>query len=329
MLCSGKLSKTEALGHLPHTAPRNSFDDVDRACIEIAGIRVAIECADSQMQLGASEAMQNFLVDKTEAHVNIRSFWGSPDVVPNGRKLFDSGSLWQLYTNGETNQFRFFSPSFGAQPYEVATFSSDFASGEIYLSPHGDSDPRIFPFEYPLNELLFINLLAQGRGVELHAAGLIDAQGDGRLFLGQSGAGKTTISRLWQSTERVQILSDDRIIVRNEEGRLWMYGTPWHGEGLMASQARAPLAQICFLRHGPRNKLVPLQKAEAVARMFACSFPPFFSAEGIAFTMEFLQTVADAVPCFELGFLPNKCVVNFLTHNHPLSNRADMGTAIS
>ena len=132
-----------------------------------------------------------------------------------------------------------------------------------------------YPFEYPLNELLFIDLLAQGRGVEVHASGLIDPQGNGRLFLGQSGAGKTTISRLWQRLRGVRILSDDRIILRNEGGRIWMHGTPWHGEGLMALPARAPLTQIYFLRHSPSNSLVPQGKAEAVARMLPARFLRF------------------------------------------------------
>jgi hypothetical protein len=304
---------------LSSTLEQNSPKDTDRACLEIAGIRVAIDCADPEMMLGTSETIQKFSVDKADAHVNIRVFWGTPDVLANGRKLFDSGSLWQLYSNGEKYQFRFFSPSFGALPYQVATFSPDFISGETYLRRNIGSGRLTYPFEYPLNELLFINLLSQGRGVEVHAAGVIDPQGNGRLFLGQSGAGKTTISRLWEGLKGVQILSDDRIILRNEQGRVWMHGTPWHGEGRMALPARAPLTQLCFLRHARRNVLIPQGKAEAVARMFACSFPPFFSAEGIDFTMKFFQAIGDTVPCYELGFLPNESVPKFLSETQLVS----------
>ena len=297
---------------MSYTREQNSPNDTDGACLEIAGIRVAINCADPGMSLGTSETIQKFAVEKTDAHVNIRVFWGSPAVLDNGKKIFDSGSLWQLYSNGEKYQFRFFSPSFGVLPYQVATFSADFMSGETYLRRNIGSGQLTYPFEYPLNELLFINLLSQGRGVEVHAAGVIDPQGNGRLFLGQSGAGKTTISRLWEGLQGMQILSDDRIILRNKRGRVWMHGTPWHGEGRMALPARAPLTQIYFLRHAPRNALVLQPKAEAVARMFACSFPPFYCAEGIDFTMKFFQAVADAVPCYELSFLPNESVAKFL-----------------
>ena len=97
----------------------------------------------------------------------------------------------------------------------------------MYLNRDCIDDAAAYPLEYPLDELLIINLLAQGRGVEVHAAGVIDPEGCGHLFLGQSGGGKTTISRLWQGVERAEILSDeDRIILRKEAGRIWMYGTP-------------------------------------------------------------------------------------------------------
>ena len=46
---------------------------------------------------------------------------------------------------GEKYQFRFFSPSFGALPYNVATFSSDFTGGEIYLPRNGARDQRDLP----------------------------------------------------------------------------------------------------------------------------------------------------------------------------------------
>ncbi len=283
------------------------------------------------MRLGASESILKFSVHEQNPDVQIRVFRGDPGPLPNGRKLFDSGSLWQLHSNGERCQFRLFSPSFGALPYTVATFSSDFTRGEIHLSPDAALDQPVYPFEYPLNELLFIGLLARGRGVEVHASGLIDSQANGRRFLGQSGAGKTTISRLWQRSQGVRILSDDRIILRNQGGRIWMHGTPWHGEGLMALPARAHLTQICFLNHSSRNTLVPQAKAGAVACMLARAFPPFYSAEGIDFTMKFLEAVVDSVPCYELGFVPDESAVEFLCQAQLAgaspSSLANLGTA--
>ena len=88
-------------------------------------------------------------------------------------------------------------------------------------------------------------------GVELHACGVIDG-GRGLLFIGNSGDGKTTTARLWQN-ETAEIVSDDRVIVRAENGGWTMYGTPWHGEADICSAASAPLHRIYVLDKSARN----------------------------------------------------------------------------
>jgi len=74
------------------------------------------------------------------------------------------------------------------------------------------------PLEYPLDELLIMHRLTQEKAIELHGTGIVRANGDANLFVGHSGAGKSTTTRLWTSVEDVEVLSDDRIIVRRDEG---------------------------------------------------------------------------------------------------------------
>ena len=91
-----------------------------------------------------------------------------------------------------------------------------------------------------------------------------------------------------------------------------MYGTPWHGEARIASPDRATLTRIYFLQHGKTNELVQLEATEAVARLFACSFLPFYSPEALEFTLGFFEEVAKEVPCHELRFFPDKRAVEFI-----------------
>jgi energy-coupling factor transporter ATP-binding protein EcfA2 len=176
----------------------------------------------------------------------------------------------------------------------------------------------VYPLEYPLDEVLVSNLLARGRGIEIHACGLADADGNGYLFPGQSGAGKSTIARLWaQEVEEeagagVRVLSDERVILCLKDGRIWMYGTPWHGDAGLARPDSAPLARIFFLARGSENELTRLHRAESAARLFACSFPPFHSADGIRFTLRFLDDLTELVPCDELRFAPDRRVIQFI-----------------
>ena len=267
----------------------------------------------SSFKLRMDESAQDFLVPQTTPDVTIETEWGDLSQKPEGRKIFDSGGIWQLYQSGREYFFSFTSSLLGSIPYKLARINKDFTTGKILLhGPYFDHNQPVNPLEYPLDELLLINFLASGKGVEIHACGIIDQFGQGRLFVGQSGAGKTTIARLFEETEGVTVLSDDRIILREMGQTVWMYGTPWHGEAGLASPARAPLSQVYFLEKGSKNQLAPQKRADAMGRLFACSFLPFYSHEGLAFTLGFLEDVVKATPCHVLKWLPDRKVIEFL-----------------
>jgi hypothetical protein len=183
---------------------------------------------------------------------------------------------------------------------------SDFRTGELILSSQAYQESESSPLEYPADELLITNYLAHhGLGIEVHGCGLIDAESGGHLFLGHSGAGKSTTARVWETFRAPEILSDDRLILRLHEGELWMHGTPWHGEAAFASPGKAKLTRIHILRHGSQNKFTALSRARAVGEVFARSFPPFHSEEGLEHTLDFIKQALEAVPCYEFEFLPD------------------------
>jgi hypothetical protein len=267
----------------------------------------------SSLNLRVEEPTQDFLVPQTTADITIETEWGDLSPQPEGRKIFDSGGIWQLYQSGREYLFSFSSPLLRSIPYKLARINKDFTTGKILLhEPYFDHNQPVNVLEYPMDELLLINFLALGKGVEIHSCGIIDQLGQGRLFVGQSGAGKTTIARLLEQTEGITVLSDDRIILRQMGQAVWMYGTPWHGEAGLASPARAPLSQVYFLEKGSKNELAPQKRAEALGRLFACSFLPFYSHEGLAFTLGFLEEVVKTVPCHVLKWFPDRKVIELL-----------------
>ncbi len=167
------------------------------------------------------------------------------------------------------------------------------------------------PLEYPLDEVLIANLLARGRGVELHSCGIVDRDGRGHLFAGVSGAGKTTTARLWGDTAS-GVLSDDRVIIRERDGAMWMFGTPWHGEAELSMPGGVPLTGVYLLTQAETNELRELQPAEAVARMFRCTFPLFHDAAALDFTLSFLERIAGRVPVRELRFTRDRAAVDLV-----------------
>ncbi len=283
--------------------------------LRVAGITVAVTTAAKGPTLRVDAATERFLVAPSAADAAVAAHWGDPGGRDPGQLAFDSGGVWRLYTDGPRLRFLFSSKGVAPLPYKEATFDPDFTSGEVTLwrgfSRHSN---LAWPLEYPLDELLFQGLLSRGRGAEVHACGVVDPSGRGLLFAGQSGAGKTTIARLWQQVEGAEVLSDDRIIVRRAARGFNMHGTPWHGEAELSEHASAPLAGVFFLARGDgkRHDFVTLTASEAAARLLACGFPPFYDSEGLGFTVGFLGEVASAVPCTELRFTPGPAVMQEL-----------------
>jgi len=277
---------------------------VTRRALRIGAITISFECDDT---FTVPEASSRFLISPDATpDVDIVVKRGTP-LPPRGELVFDSGGTWRLYRDGDKNVYEFRSPVLRSDPYKTATFDAAFTRGEVIVAD--DAAHGIDPLEYPIDELLVGAILSNGAGVELHGVGIID-DGRGYLFVGQSGAGKTTTARLWLADEKpMTILSDDRIIVREVDGELRMYGTPWHGEAQVCAAADAPLEAIYLLEQAPKTEVREIDDADAVARLFACSFPLFYRPESILFTITFLTKIVHKRVVRVLAFAPDATAV--------------------
>jgi hypothetical protein len=159
-----------------------------------------------------------------------------------------------------------------------------------------------------------IHRLACGQGLEVHAVGIVDEAGRGHLFLGHSGAGKSTSARLWLKQPGIRILSDDRIVLRPQAEKIWMYGTPWHGDAGISSPQCAPVTNIYFLEQYGRNELLAISPGVAAAELFARSFVPRHCAEGLEFALGFIERIAHDIPCNIFRFVPELSAVEAIRH---------------
>ena len=285
-----------------------------------------------------------FQTEAQASDITIQVEWSENLGPPAGRPLFDSGSVWRLYEDGEGFQFDFSAPTMGTRLYKRLFVDSQFRRARLQMNTESfvGTSCAIAPLEYPLDELLIMHRLTQENAIELHSCGIVRPDGTGNLFVGHSGAGKSTTTRLWTAHEDVEVLSDDRIIVRRDEPAgsaddvgilrlrdrlasptgcfaqadndkrsrmIRMYGTPWHGEAVYASPNSAPLSRIFILEHGHGNVLTRLSPSQAVAELFARSFVPFHRHEYVAAALDFLQELVGAVPCYHYAFEPNEAAV--------------------
>ena len=301
-------SSTEVMGAISFAEAK--ADSARRLGFRVGGTNFGL-FGDSDMEMVLDPGLSGFETQPHGSDVQIEVSWTDRLDMNPGDPLFTSGGLWSLFAETGGYRFYFSTPSLGETPYKAAWFDLQFRRGKLEMfRPYFDSRKPVYPLEYPLDELVMIHRLAcGGEGVETHAVGIADDAGHGYLFLGHSGAGKSTTARLWLSQPNAHVLSDDRIILREREGQIWMYGTPWHGDAGIASPACAPLSDIFLLEHGNKTELIRISPGRAAAELLARSFVPHHSPKALQFTLQFLDRVARKTPCSIFRFLPDKSAV--------------------
>lgn len=149
--------------------------------------------------------------------------------------------------------------------------------------------------------LLAYRMLAGG-GVLLHSAAVLE-RGQVFVFVGRSGAGKTTLSRMSRAAGR-EILSDDLNALRLLEGRLLVDKVPFAGDfGCEDAAAGSwPLGGLLRLRKGEGVALRPLACAEALASLVSCA--PFVNRDPHRQTslLISLEAIVDGFGVQELTF---------------------------
>ncbi len=155
--------------------------------------------------------------------------------------------------------------------------------------------PRSYPLESPLEEILFRCLLPDRGATLVHACG-VAWKGRGYLFVGSSGAGKSTTARLWKAAG-ASVLNDDRIVLEVSDRGLLIHPTPWSGDYPKVDGDSMPLAAMYLLRKGCEVAFEPLRPASALALLYAKSFPPLWDRDKIAASLDTLAHACSAVPC--------------------------------
>jgi hypothetical protein len=156
--------------------------------------------------------------------------------------------------------------------------------------------------EYALDSLIRILLtmvLLPQRGFLLHAATVVR---DGRayVFMGRSGAGKSTVASL---SPAGTVLTDEISLLRFSDGCWQAYGTPFWGEFRAAGQnEHYPIAGVYALVQSAEDRVESLTTKEVIKALLPCVlfFTPTVEANQDMLRL-MLQFVTQ-VPCYRLHF---------------------------
>ncbi|MEE1338754.1 MAG: hypothetical protein UHD04_07375 [Muribaculaceae bacterium] len=127
------------------------------------------------------------------------------------------------------------------------------------------------------------------------------------LFLGESGTGKSTHTRLWyQNIPNAKLLNDDSPIVRYVDNKLWVYGSPWSGKTACYKNEKYEIAAIVRLSQAPSNHIKRLSTLESYGALHP-SFPPGFAYDNTLYEHigNIIGECLTHTPVFHLQCLPN------------------------
>ena len=127
------------------------------------------------------------------------------------------------------------------------------------------------------------------------------------MFLGESGTGKSTHTRLWrENIEGATLLNDDSPFVGIRDGRAVAYGSPWSGKTPCYKNECLPLGGIVRLSQAPYNKINRLMPLMAyTAFMPSCSCMRWEPSATDALHKS-VEKVITAVRCWHLECLPDE-----------------------
>lgn len=251
----------------------------------------------------------------------------SVDLRALGRLIYER-TPWAVFENDGGFTYLGISEATGvAGPFHcVARFDREHRHGEIW-SPSPDNWRRgnlEALTTFPTDQILVGRLLADRDGCLLHSAGVVMAEG-GLLFLGHSGAGKSTTIKLLG--DRATVLCDDRIIVRRGADSFDIHGTWSHGEIPLVASRSAPLRAILLLRQSPENRLTRIvSKREILERLLACVIRPLTTVDWWEKTLTVLESVAREVPFYAMDFDKSGEIIPMLEALAAGNGPRDMGS---
>ena len=126
---------------------------------------------------------------------------------------------------------------------------------------------------------------------------------DGRayLFMARSGTGKSTHTRYWRETfgSRAIMINDDKPFLQFSLDGVIAFGSPWSGKHGLDTNISAPLAGICLLERGIKNRICPLAPSDALAMIRKQSYLPLDSAKQDVF-YAMTQHLTQLVPLWHM-----------------------------
>ncbi|MFH1478500.1 MAG: radical SAM protein [Candidatus Omnitrophota bacterium] len=287
----------------------------NRRYFNIADVTIRV---DSDMPINNktfSAKFKQFEVNKPGKDiVKIRHHFKLPDLKEKDLgELYYKRLPWAIYKKGLSWIYMGILPdNIEKKIHKIVVFNNEHTSISVYsnIGKHFSKGGLQTLSLLPTDQIFLARLLADREGCVLHASG-VELEGKGLLFVGVSGAGKSTMIKMLKGSSK--ILCDDRIIVRKQPEGFKMYGTWSHGEIPEVSNASALLKGVFFLNKSKENKIELINdKREITRKLLPRLIKPFVTVEWWEKSLQFIEKMADEGTFYNLYFDKSGNILNIL-----------------
>lgn len=165
-------------------------------------------------------------------------------------------------------------------------------------------------------QMILIQYLVNHNGLLMHSSAIKVLSNISNCFTGDSGVGKTTISRLFAG-QGYKVLTDETSIVWMTDGKAYISGTPWKGSNSSYFDSEICLLNaIYILSHGKQNAKRKVEKVRSVALIIRHTFPLFWDNEMLRKLVVIVKNLVAGVDVFEYAFVPNDSAVGYILDEH-------------
>ena len=143
--------------------------------------------------------------------------------------------------------------------------------------------------------------IIQRGGFFLHCS-CLKYKGEAIIFTAPSGTGKSTHAALWRRHfgDEVEMINDDKPLVREKDGRFIIYGTPWNGKHGLGNNISAPIKAIVFIKQAKENSAEPVTPFEALSLILQQTVMPT-DKKYMTALLDMLGRLLESVPMYRLG----------------------------
>ena len=154
------------------------------------------------------------------------------------------------------------------------------------------------------------DIFADAGMLVLHSAYIVTRGGEGILFSGPSGIGKSTQAALWERCAGARVVNGDRALV--DVGKKTANGIFYAGTSGISENVTAPVRAIVLLGQGSENRVfVPSPQAAFAGVLSQCAYYEWDARSAEQMTECVARLVSD-VPVLRMDCLPDATAVETL-----------------